>query len=79
MIDQRKRNSQIDLAIGNRIRAIRISSGRSVEVVAASADMLIGDYAEGENGQRRFNAVELHAISQALGISLSDIVSGLEY
>lgn len=79
MIGQRKRNSQIDLAIGNRIRAIRVSSGRSVEVVAASADMLIGDYAEGENGKRRFNAVELHAISQTLGISLSDIVSGLEY
>lgn len=79
MIDQRKRNSKVDLAIGNRIRAIRVSSGQSVEVVAASANMLIGDYAECENGQRRFNAVELHAISEALGISLSDIVSGLEY
>ncbi|CCB67470.1 helix-turn-helix domain-containing protein [Hyphomicrobium sp. MC1] len=78
MIDQRKTNKQIDQAIGNRIRAIRTSSGKSQEDLAKATELSLTDYARSEAGERRFNAVELFAISQALGIGLVDIVSALE-
>ncbi|CCB65068.1 helix-turn-helix domain-containing protein [Hyphomicrobium sp. MC1] len=78
MIDQRKRNIEIDQAIGNRIRAIRISNGKTQDDLANAADMTLADYSRSEAGERRFNAVELFAISQALGVGLADIVSALE-
>jgi len=79
MIDQRKTNKDIDVAIGHRIRSIRVSSGRSIEQIASAAEMSTVDYTRGEQGDRRFNAIELFAIGQALGVGLADIVSGLNY
>ncbi|CAA2142728.1 hypothetical protein HYPP_03750 [Hyphomicrobium sp. ghe19] len=79
MIDQRKTNKEVDTAIGNRIRALRVSSGRTAEHMALAAAMSVVDYTRSEEGKRRFNAVELFAISQELGIGLTDIVSGLDY
>jgi transcriptional regulator with XRE-family HTH domain len=69
---------QLDLAIGNRIRAIRVSSGLSTIDLAETARMPLTDYTHGEKGNRRFSARELFAISQALRIGMTDLVSDLD-
>jgi hypothetical protein len=74
-----KRNKVIDAAIGNRVRAIRVSSSRAIEDLAAAADMAVEDCRRSEQGKRRFTAAELFAVGRALGVWLADIVSGLEY
>ncbi len=74
----RAMKKQLDLAIGNRIRAIRVSSGLSTIDLAEAAHMPLTDYTCSEEGKRRFLARELFAISQALRIGMTDLVSDLD-
>jgi transcriptional regulator with XRE-family HTH domain len=72
-----KPGNDIDVAIGDRIRALRTSLKLTVEQVAASVKMPVADYNMGERGERRFHAVELYWIAKTLGVGLDDIVSAL--
>jgi transcriptional regulator with XRE-family HTH domain len=73
----RKPASDVDEAIGKRISSLRTSSNLSAEEVASSAGMRVQDYSEGERGERRFHAIELHRIAKTLGVDLGQIVSVL--
>jgi transcriptional regulator with XRE-family HTH domain len=72
-------NKKIDAAIGNRIRAFRVSSGHTTHAMASAVEMPLNEYTRGEQGERRFSAAELFAFSQVLGIGLVDIVSALDF
>ena len=73
----RKQAKNVDLAIGGRIRTIRISSKLSADELARAANMSLSDYSIGERGERQFHALELFDIAKTLGVDLRDIVSAL--
>jgi transcriptional regulator with XRE-family HTH domain len=76
-MDAPKRAMNVDLAIGGRIRAIRISCKVSADELAKAAKMSLSDYSVAERGKRRFRALELFDIAKTLDVELSDIVSAL--
>ena len=67
----------LKIEIGNKIREIRIKKGLSQEKLALLSD-LDRTYIPGiENGKRNISITVLKKISNALGMTVSDITKGI--
>jgi len=70
-------SQNIQVAIGKRIKDLRIASGLSQEKLAAGADLDRTYINSVENGRRNVSLVNLYKIAQALGISLAELFKGI--
>jgi transcriptional regulator with XRE-family HTH domain len=64
--------------IGSALRDARISQGRTLRNVAASAKISLGYLSEVERGQKEASSELLNAICHALDLSLLEVVSTVQ-
>ncbi len=63
--------------IGSTLRSCRVLQGRTLRDVAKSARVSLGYLSEVERGQKEASSELLHAICNALNISLSDVLQSV--
>lgn len=68
-----KKQTEISVVLGNRLRHLRKEKGLTQEEIAEKADMNAKYYAQVERGQRNATIGSLQKISVALEVSLEDI------
>ncbi|MGA1279380.1 MAG: helix-turn-helix domain-containing protein [Candidatus Nanopelagicaceae bacterium] len=64
--------------IGSTLRDARISQGRTLRDVAASAKISLGYLSEVERGQKEASSELLNAICQALELSLVHVITSVQ-
>lgn len=64
--------------IGSALRDARISQGRTLRDVAASAKISLGYLSEVERGQKEASSELLNAICQALDLSLAHVIASVQ-
>ena len=64
--------------IGSALRDARISQGRTLRDVAASAKISLGYLSEVERGQKEASSELLNAICQALDLSLAQVIASVQ-
>jgi len=65
--------------IGSTLRATRIEQGRTLRDVAKCARVSLGYLSEVERGQKEASSELLNAICEALGLSLSSVMTGVTH
>ena len=63
--------------VGQTLRELRRTSGKTLRDVSGSARVSLGYLSEVERGQKEASSELLHAISQALGVTLSQVYSAV--
>lgn len=63
--------NQIDMAVGAKLRQMRIEASISPAQLAARSGIAIHHYEAGERGDRRFPATELHRLARILDRPIS--------
>lgn len=63
--------NQIDIAVGAKLRQMRVEASISPAQLAARSGMAIQDYEAGERGDRRLYAIELHRLARVLDRPIS--------
>ncbi len=61
--------------LGDSLREERVSQGRTLREVSLSARVSLGYLSEVERGQKEASSELLYAISEALGVPLSTLIS----
>jgi transcriptional regulator with XRE-family HTH domain len=75
-------SDSIDESVGNRLRAMRMSSGLSQEQLAGKLQIDLGDIVAHENGAKRISALRLLSMAEALGVRPTyffGFSAGMEY
>ena len=70
--------SQIQIALGARIRELRKSRGWSQEDLAAASEMHWTYIGQVERGERNLPLQSIQGIGSALGLKISELFFGLE-
>ena len=65
--------------IGQTLRQARISQGRTLRDVAKDARVSLGYLSEVERGQKEASSELLNAICEALGLTLSAVMTGVTH
>ena len=67
----------VDAQIGQRIKELRTGASVTIAVAAERCGISRSDYERGERGDRRFTAIELHALSGLFNVELTEIFAAL--
>ncbi len=63
------------VAVGKQLRDIRVEQKRSLRDVSSNAQVAVGYLSEVERGQKEISSELLAAVSSALGVSVSTVLS----
>ena len=66
-------------AVGQTLRAARTAQGRTLRDVAKAARVSLGYLSEVERGQKEASSELLNAICEALGLTLSSVMTGVAH
>ena len=66
-------------AVGQTLRAARAEQSRTLRDVARDARVSLGYLSEVERGQKEASSELLNAICEALGLTLSSVISGVAH
>jgi transcriptional regulator with XRE-family HTH domain len=61
----------VDVRVGHRVRMTRIFRDRSILDAARHLDVSVGEYAELEDGKRRFEAAQLTELSELFRVNVA--------
>src|SRR5258706_12829347 len=67
----RKQQDPLDIAVGRRVRALRLEKGMSQEKLGNQLDLTFQQIQKYENGSNRIGAGRLQRIAGILGVSVS--------